>query len=177
MLENWLNQATSPGGILAFVLGIISAIVYHGLLKPWWCNKHGHHLSYKISIKLTNVIMAIAALAIMWTGVRYTELASEVARCQTEFNTALRVRGEITQDNDRLSLIQREALANWIHDLIFPPPPYDKMDVTDRNRQAWATFRTVEADRTIRHAQEEQQQNDKERSEHPYPDPTCGRVT
>lgn len=176
MLTEAISNATSPGSILAFTLGVLSTIGYYMYLKPWWCRRHGQKVQ-RVAIKLTNIIMAVAALAVMWTGVKYTQLATEVARCQQEFNQALRVRGEITQENDRLSIRQREALANWLNGLIFPPPPYDTMDPNDPRRVKYGLGITLEADRIIKSAQYEQRQNDFKRSQNPYPDPTCGRPT
>jgi hypothetical protein len=103
-------------------------------------------------------------------------LAIDTAQCQQEFNRALKIRGAITQDNDHWSRVQREALAAWIHELIFPPPPYNTMAQSDPRREKWTIERTQAADKTIRQAQAEQLNNDVERSkpENQYPEPTCG---
>lgn len=103
------------------------------------------------------------------------QTADENRECQRQFNEALRARAAITAENDRLSLMQRDALADWIHDLIFLPTDIAVLAQDDPRRVAYAIARTGEADRIIRAAQDEQRRNEIERKQHPYPEPTCGK--
>jgi hypothetical protein len=100
--------------------------------------------------------------------------ALEVQQCQREFNTALKARSQITADNDRLSQVQRTAIASWLHTLLFPPEPYASMSRDDERYKRWAIDITTDYYDILEDAQHEQMANDRERANHPYPEPLCG---
>jgi len=182
-LPDFSRLFTGPENIFWFMLGI-------GLTQAWqWikCKWKDHtdpkgapHKMKKINWFYVSIVATVAITTFI--GVQNqrtydfaTKLANDTRECQIQFNTALRVRGAITQENDKLSRIQRTALADWIHDLIFPPPHIAQLPYDDPGRTEWGLTRTAQADREIRAAQEEQEENDKLRAANPYPDPECGK--
>ena len=173
MLDRLFEQATTPGGILAFILGTSTAFVYHKIAKPWWCKRHGIDLDYQVSFRLSNLVLVIMALSVVWTGVKYTELATQVAACQKEFNTALVQRSTVSRENDTLSIEQRLIVFNWMHDLVFPPPPVNEWPANDPRRQLWGINRTIEANEHFKDSIDRQTKLIDSRT--PLPDPTCGR--
>lgn len=172
----------SDFNLISFFAGIILAWLWQRIK----CAVKSHKTGQKVRPPKWNpVVLAVAVTIVgfLYISAENTDnanavrqLALETQRCQQEFNQALNVRSKITADNDHWSRVQREALATWIHDLIFPPPPYSNMEANSPQRQAWNLVRTQEADKIIRKAQEEQRQNDIERQkpENQYPEPTCG---
>lgn len=173
LVDKLIDQATSPGGILAFILGIITAVVYHGIVKPWWCNRKGIQLKYKVSFKVSNLVLAVIALSVIWTGVRYTDLASQVAQCQKEFNAALVARSNVSRENDDLSIEQREIVFEWMHDIVLPPAPVSDWEPNDPRRQTWGINRTIEANNEFKKSIDRQTVLINSRPA--LPDPTCGR--
>lgn len=101
--------------------------------------------------------------------------SAEVQDCQRQFNEALRARSAITTENDELSQIQRTALADWLHDLLFPPPDMVKLGRTGPEYNKWALDLTQHYYGIIADAQRKQDENNRERAAHPLPEPTCGR--
>jgi len=173
MLNNIVNQATTPGGILAFILGIGTALVYQGLIKPWYCKRHGINLKYKISFRLTNLIIIIMVMSFIWTGSKLVDLTNQVAECQKQFNVAIVGSRHVAEQNDDLSVEQRLIVFNWLHDIVFPPLPYANMSVDDERRQQWGLSRTITADREFKSSIDRQSKVIDSRP--PLPDPTCGR--
>lgn len=168
--------------IVSFIAGMVTVWLWQRA-KCWWKNRAdgGHRRPPKWNPVVLAVAVALVGFAtISHQGTENAEavrhLAIATAKCQEQFNKALRIRGQITIDNDKWSRVQREALASWIHDLIFPPAPYASMKPDDPQRTAWTIVRTQQVDREIAQAQEEQRKNDEERSkpENQYPEPTCG---
>jgi hypothetical protein len=100
--------------------------------------------------------------------------SAEVQECQRQFNGALRARAAITTENDYLSQVQRTALADWLHDLLFPPPEVVKLDRTGPAYNQWALNLTQRYYGIIADAQAKQDENNRERAAHPLPEPTCG---
>lgn len=102
------------------------------------------------------------------------ETAQEVQNCQREFNSALQARSKITAENDELSQNQRLILFNWLHDLIFPPAPFDSMQSNDPRRQKYGLNLTFDTERKFRASLNRQDELQAWRDHHPLPDPSCG---
>lgn len=182
MIMNPLNSiAEEPGKIFWFLAGVLSVQVWQWI-KCKWKDRHdpqgAPHKMKKLNtywLAVVVVLTSIAAVSLQ-NYKTYTfaeQLAKDTRDCQLEFNQALRVRSQITVENDTWSQIQRKALADWLHDLIFPPPYIGTLPPEHPDRQSWVLIRTAQADTVIREAQEEQDKNIRERP--PYPDPTCGK--
>ena len=103
------------------------------------------------------------------------QTAKDARACQIEFTAALAERGKISNENDNLSHEQRKIVFDWIHDLIFPPPPYASMYPNDPERHAYGILRTQDTERRFADLIKRQDALIAERAKHPYPDPTCGR--
>ena len=179
---NLLNQLfTGPENILWFVIGVVSVQVWQWIKCKWKDRqdpKGKPHPMKKVNwFYVWTAFVLVVIIGVGFQNARTYSFAEELARttreCQVEFNQALQFNANITRQNDEYSQIQRKALADWIHDLIFPPPNIAILPVDSEIRQQWNIARTTEADTVIRKAQVEQDINLKERK--PYPDPTCGK--
>lgn len=182
MSMNPLNSiAEEPGKVFWFLAGVLSVQIWQWI-KCKWKDRHdpqgAPHKMKKLNtywLAVVVVLTAIAATSLQnyKTQTFAEQLARDTRACQIEFNETIRTRTQITAENDRWSQIQRKALADWIHDLIFPPPHIAKLSPESSERQNWVLIRTAEADHTIREAQAEQDENIRNRPH--YPDPTCGK--
>lgn len=172
---------SEPDRILWFLAGMFSVQLWQWIKCKWKDRrdpKGAPHKMKKLSGYWVAVVVVLAAIAAvsMQNYQTYTfaeKLARDTRACQIEFNETIRIRTQITAENDRWSQIQRKALADWIHDLIFPPPYIASLDPESGERQDWVLIRTTEAYKVIREAQDEQDRNIRERPA--YPDPTCGK--
>lgn len=122
--------------------------------------------------------IAVIAFVSLQTQAAYSlakNTALESASCQKEFYKALGNRARITGENDEISQNQRKIIYEWIHDLIFPPPPYNTMDPNDPLRQQYGLNLTINTDRAFHESLNRQDQLQNERDSHPLPEPTCGK--
>jgi hypothetical protein len=174
---------SGPENVIWFFFGIASVEVWQWIKCKYKDRVDPEGSPHRMR-KLNWFYVTMAATVLITIGIgiqnqRTYEFATNLARdtreCQIEFNRALKVRSDITTDNDKWSQVQRTALATWLHDILFPPPPYSNMAPDDPGRQAWALVRTQEADRIITEAQSEQAHNQVERERNPYPEPACGK--
>ena len=116
--------------------------------------------------------------------------AQRLATCQQQFADALVDRASISVENDRLSLAQRELLAenqraeaHWISELLHPSDPaVAALPLDDPRRQEWGLavsnqFFSLAASLADKIAaiSAEQLTNDRQRAAARIPDPTCGR--
>lgn len=166
--------------VVSFLVGILAVWVWERIKLVCIRKRFGKRMRPPRWNPLV-VAVAVAVMGFLFIADQNSEnaravrdLAIQTQRCQKEFNETLRVRGAITADNDRLSLVQRREFATWLHDIIFPPDNIAALPIDDPVRQEWGLTRTAQADAVIRRAQEEQDKNDQERARNPYPEPTCG---
>lgn len=99
--------------------------------------------------------------------------AEETRNCQKILIDAIEARARISAENDRLSRIQRDALANWLRVLLNPPPEIARLPQDAPERQNWAIGATSATFRIIADAQRQQEVNEAERRAHPLPAPSC----
>lgn len=170
----WFAGLATIAGFLYFLAGFLAAYAIHSVR----CRMR--HKSVKVEWRIGGI--AVGIVAIMLTSFQaqaaYStaqQTAKDARDCQIEFNNALTERAKITTENDALSQEQRTIVFNWIHDLIFPPPPYAELDPNDPKRQAWTLLRTQDTDREFQQSINRQDDLQQKRKDHPYPDPTCGR--
>ncbi len=175
------NLFSGPENIFWFVAGILSVQAWQWIKCKWKDRVDPGGAPHRMKrlnwfYIWTSLVLVSVALVGVQNARTYTyaeQLAKDTQACQTEFNQALRARGQINAENDRWSLIQRTALADWIHSLIFPPPDIAALPPESGTRQQWILEQTAKADQIIRQAQDEQDRNIRERPA--YPDPECGK--
>lgn len=131
------------------------------------------------------VVGAAVALVLAYQLVEAQRLAS----CQQDYAANTAARAKINQENDRLSLAQRELLAEfqreqtaWLVSILRPPPDIAALDRGAAERDAYNTARTASfLDRAgdlnagIEDISLQQRDLAAERTRHPVTDPTCGR--
>jgi hypothetical protein len=171
---DWFAGLATIGGFLYFLAGFACAYLIElvaakvrrrKLAIPWETGG--------IAIGVAAIVIVTLQTQIAYTTAKNT--AVEVQRCQVEFNEALRARAKITTENDEASQDQRRIIFDWIHDLIFPPEPFSTMDTNDRRRQEYGITRTIQTEQAFQKSLAKQDVLQRQRDEHPYPDPTCGR--
>lgn len=159
---DWFLGLFTASGLVQFSAGVGAACVYHYVKA----HLKGRVVVFKWQYMAVPLVLGIAGFITIQT--------QQNANCVREFQQVLRVRAAITTENDQLSIQQRQIIYNWIHGLIFPPPPISDLDTEDPVRQKWALQFTIETDKTFRASINQQHENDRERAEHPLPAPTCG---
>lgn len=90
----------------------------------------------------------------------------------------MKARAKITEENDRLSVVQRTALGDWLREILLPPPDIAQLRANNPNDprvQEWGITITRHYSDIIQEAQRQQDDNFTERARHPLPDPTCGK--
>jgi hypothetical protein len=171
---NWFTGLATIGGFMYFLAGFGCAYLVAGVqsklrnreLKiPW-------HIS-GITIGVVAIVITVLQSQVAYTTAEHT--ATEVQDCQREFNSALNARARITSENDEVSQDQRFIIYSWIHDLLFPPPPFDVMDPQDPRRQQHALELTMQTDNKFKASLDRQDVLQAQRDSHPLPKPTCGR--
>lgn len=182
MLTDLIAQAFTAGGALAFAAGIITTFIWQHS-KCWWmhhrgkwpASRHPRFNTVWLGILLSIVAFAWITFKSNTTQSIAEETAREVQACQEEFNEALTARSNLSTENDRLSLAQREAIIEWVHGLVLPPPEVAQFPWGSPERDSYIRDRTIRLDAFFRVSQEEQRRNDAERAQNPLPEPTCGK--
>ncbi|AZS06595.1 membrane protein [Mycobacterium phage JacoRen57] len=179
-----LNELFSgPENALWFLAGMLSVQAWQWIKSKWKDRVDPvgapHPMKTLNWFYVWTAVVLVVIAGVGFQGSRTYSFAEQLAKdtrdCQIEFNRVLRERGAISQDNDHWSQVQRKALADWVHDLIFPPPHIAALPPESHERQKWIISRTTLADEIIQAAQKEQDRNKAERPEYPN-DPTCGKV-
>ena len=173
-ISEWFFGLATIGGFLHFLTGFLFAYIVH------YIRCKIRHRSTKVQWRLVGIAVGVVAIVItsfqsQSAYITAQETAKDARACQIEFTAALAERGKIINENDALSQEQRKIVFNWIHDLIFLPPPYVTMDPNDPERQAFAILRTQDTERKFSELIKRQDDLIEERTRHPYPDPTCGK--
>ena len=171
---DWFSGLATIGGFLYFLTGFAAAYVFE-CIKAKIKNR-----KIKIQWQLAGIVIGVVALVIstVQSQVAYEtakDTAQEVQDCQREFNASLKSRARISAENDEISQTQRRILFDWIHRLIFPPPPYDKLDTNDPLRQQYGFTITIETEQALGRSFARQDELQHERDQNPLPDPTCGK--
>lgn len=169
----WFSGLATVSGLAYFMAGFAFAYLQHCVRQKM------RHREVRIPWHLAGIAIGTATIMIvtLQSSLAYNtakETATQAKECQEEFNRALTARAKITSENDDLSETQRLIVFTWMHDLIFPPEPYASMPTDDPRRQAYGYTLTINAERTFQASLDRQNELEKEREKHPYPDPTCG---
>lgn len=170
----WFSGLATISGLLYFLAGFGAAYVTHCVRAKM------RNRTVTIPWHLAGIVIGVAAIVIVTiqTQIAYTtaqETAQEVQDCQREFNAALKARSQITSENDEISQAQRLIVFQWIHNLIFPPEPYNTMTTDDPRRQAYGFSLTIDTNHEYQASLDRQDALQKQRDAHPLPDPTCGK--
>ena len=173
-ISEWFHGLATIGGFLYFLAGFLFAYIIH------YIRCKIKHRSPKAQWRLGGIAVGVVAIVItsfqsQSAYITAQQTAKDARACQIEFTAALAERVKISNENDNLSQEQRTIVFDWIHDLIFSPPPYSAMDPNDPERQAFAILRTQDTERKFGELIKRQNALIEERARHPYPDPTCGR--
>lgn len=185
MISDILDKIMSWSFTGGFLLGLVCYRVYC-VWKARQLDKaeplpagDKHHVAGISRIWVAGVIaVGVALYSIAETqdnANRVSALSESTVACQREFNETLRERSRIAEQNDRLSLVQRDALADWIHELLNPPPEIAGLNPSEKDRQEWGLRITERYYGIIRFAQQRQRELAVERLAHPLPEPTCGK--
>lgn len=184
MTINFQSISTGPENILWFVLGVVSVQVWQWIKAKYKDHQDPSHSPHPFKrVNWLYVMIAFTCLLSVFIGVDNqrtynfaSNLAKQVQQCQAEFNTALRTRSLITEENDNWSQIQRTALGSWLHELLSHPVDIAQLRYEDPDNprvQQWIYDITWKYDAIIQEAQEEQNEN--QRSRPPLSLPTCGQ--
>jgi hypothetical protein len=102
-------------------------------------------------------------------------LTTQTQECYRQFSVALRARSAIGLENDQLSRVQRDAIANWLGALLNPPSEIRDLPQTAPARREWGLKVTQQYFAIIDDARKQEIANDQERAQHPLPEPNCGQ--
>lgn len=179
MTLDFSSLLSGPENVFWFLLGVGSVFSWQWL-KAKYRERHnpgGKRFVLRVNwlyIAVAFIILVTVSVAVQNqnTFTFAKQLAQDTRACQVEFNTALKQRGAITAENDRWSLVQRTALADLVHGLVFLPPDIADLSPENPRRVQYTMDIIAHADKIIREAQQEQDANISKRPS--YPDPTCG---
>lgn len=184
-----------------FAIGAVTGAFLMKLYQWWYCRHLDrihplpggvHRHVPGVNVPMLGVMMAVLSLGYVLfqtteTEERYKGLADRAGRCPTVFQQNIAARSNITAENDRLSVIQRDKLTEldeltgeWIHRLLYPPPHLANTNLNDPGRQGYTITVTriyEEAASKLRSdisaLRDQQSRLAAERAQHPVPDPSC----
>ena len=181
---NFQSIFAGPENIIWFVLGMISVQVWQVIKAKYKDYKDPDHTPHPFKeVNWLYVAIAMTWMISIFIGVDNqrtynfaANMAKQVQQCQAEFNTVLRVRSTVAEENDNWSQVQRTALGAWLHELLSPPVDIAQArfdNPNDPRVQQWTLDITRKYDAVIQKAQAEQ--DDNQRTRPPLPQPTCGK--
>lgn len=121
-----------------------------------------------------NYVAYVAATAVFLWSVTQTY---QNTQCNHQFNAALRARAAISDDDAKWALAKQNAIGGWLHDVVSPPPEIAALRATDPYNPRitqWALTMSAHYNDIIQQATKEQDENLRERTRHPLPQPSCG---
>lgn len=116
------------------------------------------------------------------------DLTLQTQDCYRQFSETLNARSSIAKEDTAVFRQQRDALAAndaamfvWLSTLLSPPPEIAALPPNDQRRRDWSISVTrdfnkvmISSQRIIGEAHQREVVSDKERLDHPLPQPTCG---
>lgn len=174
MLGDLIGQLWS----VRFGAGVVVGMV----LQRTWCFVRARWLDHKRPlpggghrhVPGFSKVWVVGAMVTLVMGYYIVE-TQRIDNCQAQFGDAVAARSAITAENDNLSRQERSAFANWLRDLLNPPPEIAAQSPDDPDRQLWGLQRSQFWYGQIASLEAQQEANDRERANNPIPDPTCGR--
>jgi hypothetical protein len=181
---------------ICFVLGVIAVYAWN-CVKARFLNRRNGISSQPSFGRRGMMLLAVAfiifgsisvAVQTEKTHNEVRAISMETEKCYRQFSEALNARSAISQENEKLSRIQRAALADnqvalktWLDQLLSPPAEIAALPPNSPPRRDWGISVTNKLNETmavnnriITESNNQQLANDKEREEHPLPQPTCG---
>lgn len=185
-IVEWFGGFATITGLTRVIFGYVAGIASYWL----WC-KYKHKKFY-INWRYVGIILGLCVMTFtsIQTNVAYNlaaKTAVETKECAKVFQEALIKSRDITTVNDKLSVDQRNLLAEkdrletefWMK-VLAPPEPIGSMDINDPVRQTYGL--AVLKEYTVASAKLESkiqditdQQIKLAESRPPLPDPTCGK--
>lgn len=170
-LPNFSLLWSGPENLFWLLTGLFTAQAWQWVkakFKDW---RHPEDRPHSFAVFNSFWVIAIIGVATMlWV----VQMNTQNRMCQIEFNQVLTRQSELNAIDTRLTKQQNKLTADWVHDLILPPKPYDQMDPQSPQRTMWAVTRTLDAWNLVNASIQEQDRNERIRAEHPTPNPKCG---
>ncbi|QHB37456.1 membrane protein [Mycobacterium phage Aikoy] len=187
-ISDWFVGLFTLSGMAYFIAGYVSAYLIYGI---YCMHKHKRLI---INWRIPGIMLGITMIAFVsvQTQMAYTiaaKTAEEVQACQREFNATLGYRSRISEENDALSIEQRQLLADkdraetemWMT-VLDPPAGISDLASDHPARQAWAiqvvqdyTARAKRIDERIDAIRLRQERLQADRAANPLPEATCGK--
>ncbi len=157
----------SISGLVAFTLGV-------GTVYVW------NHIKIVVTKRRTPKVRinkmwagwVVVTLAVAFVGVK----TQQTWDCQSQFAAVLKTRSELSAQDNKLDGIERDALQTLVSQALSPPPDIAPLPPDDPKRQAWGREITLDYFNTVQDARNQRDANQKEREQHPLPEPSCGRT-
>ena len=131
-IVDWFHDLFTVENLAYFVLGGLVTCAYQ-LVKARLTDR-------TVIIKWQYFVIPLA----MGIALNISLQTQQNADCVREFNQVLRVRSEVTSENDRISIEQRELIYDWIHNLVVPPPEIARLPGRGPRRGKWAINLTLD---------------------------------
>lgn len=182
-----LGGLFSISSLMSFLFGVGSTVVFFKI-EDWQEQRHNSRGKVPFVHKFRSlwVLWSMVFLLTGYIGLQQYDTARQVRKlahdtvdCQRQFNAALKVRGVINDENDKLSRLQRDSLAKWFSQLLSPPSEILYIRENDPNFGTNPTYVKWSVDitkiyyNTVQKAQAQQDENTRKRP--PYPEPSCGK--
>lgn len=137
---------------------------------------------YRLSTRFW-IVAVIAAVVIGWIGWRTQDTADKVeeqatatSECLSKVIASLDARTKINAENDNLSQVQRTAFGEVLRAIVSPPENLSELAAGSLERQAYVEQVVRQQFAIVEDAQAQQEANEKDRAEHPYPPADCSLV-
>lgn len=177
------NFAHLVSNLLAFIAGVACTLAYCWLHDRWkdrsepWAGRHRTRFrSLTLLWVLIFVIAGYDSAQQYSTASDLKHLAAKTAGCQRDFFDVLKRRSDANDETDNWSAKKTEAIANWMHEITFPPANIiAHREVRDQVYQQWLWDTTGKYFALIDQADQEQKDALKRRQELVLPEPTCAK--
>lgn len=170
-------------GLLAFLAGFCADRLVRTFICRWWNRRHPDQPPKTVKFKGLYMLWALIFVFIGYIGVQQNQtsehlqvLAKSTGECQDKLIKQLKARAQISDDMDNWSAIQRKALNDWLHEILFPPPDIAARraeDPKDPRVQQWGLDVTTKYSDIIEEAERAQDASLAQRAAHPLPDVSC----
>lgn len=181
-MNSFLDLFTVPR-VIAFFLGVGVTYAYHWAV----CIKKKTPFPSG-AWRVLGIILGVAVISYSFAETQ--RVAANTKECQRQFNQALTVSRKISEENDVLSIEQRELFLDkdedesemWVKLVAPDDPEISKLPTNDPRRQKYGidTVREYQkksnvTEAKIRLSQRKQNELIRERRMNPLPEPTCGK--
>lgn len=176
----------SISSMISFLAGVAGTILFYRVEDKWVKDHQSgeekppvHKLrSLWILWSLVFVITGYIGFQEHETAESVRTLSRQTQDCQRQFQETLKIRSDAGDAQDEWARRKSQAIGGWLRDILFPPEDIARLrneNPNDPRYQQWAITVTSKYLGLIDEAEKEQEAAMKERQEHPYPEPTCGK--